>query len=46
MRVPYQQLKQHMVAGPPGMRNEYVRCLVGEYACERGYMSVYGKAAN
>eukprot|EP00873_Tetraselmis_striata_P024434 jgi/Tetstr1/444698/TSEL_032546.t1 len=32
MRVPYQQLKQHVAAGPPGMRNEYLRCLVGEYA--------------
>eukprot|EP00873_Tetraselmis_striata_P003206 jgi/Tetstr1/423470/TSEL_014151.t1 len=32
MRVPYQQLKQHVAAGPSGMRNEYLRCLVGEYA--------------
>eukprot|EP00873_Tetraselmis_striata_P009817 jgi/Tetstr1/430081/TSEL_019939.t1 len=32
MRVPFQQLKQHVAAGPSGMRNEYLRCLVGEYA--------------
>eukprot|EP00873_Tetraselmis_striata_P037313 jgi/Tetstr1/457577/TSEL_044145.t1 len=32
VRVPYQQLKQHMAVGPSGMRNEYLRCLVGEYA--------------
>eukprot|EP00873_Tetraselmis_striata_P005469 jgi/Tetstr1/425733/TSEL_016153.t1 len=32
MRVPYQQLKQHVAAGPSGMRNEYLRCLVAEYA--------------
>eukprot|EP00873_Tetraselmis_striata_P023737 jgi/Tetstr1/444001/TSEL_031942.t1 len=32
MRVPYPQLKQHVAAGPSGMRNEYLRCLMGEYA--------------
>eukprot|EP00873_Tetraselmis_striata_P021166 jgi/Tetstr1/441430/TSEL_029676.t1 len=32
MRVPYQQLKQHVATGPSGMRNEYLHCLVGEYA--------------
>eukprot|EP00873_Tetraselmis_striata_P001648 jgi/Tetstr1/421912/TSEL_012812.t1 len=36
MRVPYQQLKQHVAAGPSGMRNEYLRCLVGEYAPASG----------
>eukprot|EP00873_Tetraselmis_striata_P017466 jgi/Tetstr1/437730/TSEL_026384.t1 len=39
MRVPYQQLKQH-VAGPSGMRNEYLRCLVGEYAPASGPAAV------
>eukprot|EP00873_Tetraselmis_striata_P015422 jgi/Tetstr1/435686/TSEL_024585.t1 len=29
MRVPYQQLKEHVAAGPSGMRNEYLRCLLG-----------------
>eukprot|EP00873_Tetraselmis_striata_P039580 jgi/Tetstr1/459844/TSEL_005193.t1 len=32
MRMPYQKLEQHVAAGPSGMRNEYLRCLVGEYA--------------
>eukprot|EP00873_Tetraselmis_striata_P007432 jgi/Tetstr1/427696/TSEL_017821.t1 len=36
MRVPYQQLKQHVAAGPSGIRNEYLRCLVGEYASASG----------
>eukprot|EP00873_Tetraselmis_striata_P046416 jgi/Tetstr1/466680/TSEL_011168.t1 len=36
MRVPYQQLKQHVAAGPSGMRNDYLRCLVGEYARASG----------
>eukprot|EP00873_Tetraselmis_striata_P045841 jgi/Tetstr1/466105/TSEL_000933.t1 len=27
MRVPYQKLKQHVAAGPSGMRNEYLHCL-------------------
>eukprot|EP00873_Tetraselmis_striata_P017269 jgi/Tetstr1/437533/TSEL_026205.t1 len=40
MRVPYQQLKQHVAAGPSGMRNEYLRCLVGEYAPASGHVAV------
>eukprot|EP00873_Tetraselmis_striata_P018842 jgi/Tetstr1/439106/TSEL_002971.t1 len=40
MRVPYQQLKQHVAAGPFGMRNEYLRCLVGEYAPASGPAAV------
>eukprot|EP00873_Tetraselmis_striata_P022178 jgi/Tetstr1/442442/TSEL_030566.t1 len=40
MRVPYQQLKQHVAAGPSGMRNEYLRCLVGEYAPASGPTAV------
>eukprot|EP00873_Tetraselmis_striata_P003688 jgi/Tetstr1/423952/TSEL_014563.t1 len=40
MRVPYQQLKQHVAAGPSGMRNEYLRCLVGEYALASGPAAV------
>eukprot|EP00873_Tetraselmis_striata_P033621 jgi/Tetstr1/453885/TSEL_040805.t1 len=36
MRVPYQQLKQHVTAGPSGMRKENLRCLVGEYAPASG----------
>eukprot|EP00873_Tetraselmis_striata_P008542 jgi/Tetstr1/428806/TSEL_018793.t1 len=41
MRVPYQQLKQHVATGPPsGMRNEYLRCLVGEYALASGPAAV------
>eukprot|EP00873_Tetraselmis_striata_P018988 jgi/Tetstr1/439252/TSEL_027694.t1 len=40
MRVPYQQLKQHVAAGPSGMRNEYLRCLVGEYAAASGPAAV------
>eukprot|EP00873_Tetraselmis_striata_P025597 jgi/Tetstr1/445861/TSEL_033501.t1 len=40
MRVPYQQLKQHVAAGPSGMRNEYLRCLVGEYALASGLAAV------
>eukprot|EP00873_Tetraselmis_striata_P018023 jgi/Tetstr1/438287/TSEL_026854.t1 len=40
MRVPYQQLKQHVAAGPSGMRNEYLRCLVGEYAPASGHAAV------
>eukprot|EP00873_Tetraselmis_striata_P040610 jgi/Tetstr1/460874/TSEL_006032.t1 len=32
MRVPYQQLKQNVAAGPSGMRNEYLRCLLAERA--------------
>eukprot|EP00873_Tetraselmis_striata_P019639 jgi/Tetstr1/439903/TSEL_028310.t1 len=40
MRVPYQQLKQHVAAGPSGMRNEYLRCLVGEYAPASGPAAV------
>eukprot|EP00873_Tetraselmis_striata_P021363 jgi/Tetstr1/441627/TSEL_029854.t1 len=40
MRVPYQQLKQHVAAGSSGMRNEYFRCLVGEYAPASGPAAV------
>eukprot|EP00873_Tetraselmis_striata_P005712 jgi/Tetstr1/425976/TSEL_016326.t1 len=40
MRVPYQQLKQHVAAGPSGMRNEYLRRLVGEYAPASGPAAV------
>eukprot|EP00873_Tetraselmis_striata_P021698 jgi/Tetstr1/441962/TSEL_030167.t1 len=40
MRVPYQQLKQHVAAGPSGMRNEYLRCLVGKYAPASGPAAV------
>eukprot|EP00873_Tetraselmis_striata_P023392 jgi/Tetstr1/443656/TSEL_031649.t1 len=40
MPVPYQQLKQHVAAGPSGMRNEYLRCLVGEYAPASGPAAV------
>eukprot|EP00873_Tetraselmis_striata_P009273 jgi/Tetstr1/429537/TSEL_019442.t1 len=40
MRVPYQQLKQHVAAGPSGMRNEYLRCLVGDYAPASGHAAV------
>eukprot|EP00873_Tetraselmis_striata_P008531 jgi/Tetstr1/428795/TSEL_018782.t1 len=40
IRVPYQQLKQHVAAGPSGMRNEYLRCLVGEYAPASGPAAV------
>eukprot|EP00873_Tetraselmis_striata_P039985 jgi/Tetstr1/460249/TSEL_000484.t1 len=40
MRVPFQQLKQHVAAGPSGMRNEYLRCLVGEYASASGPAAV------
>eukprot|EP00873_Tetraselmis_striata_P026824 jgi/Tetstr1/447088/TSEL_034526.t1 len=40
MRVPYQQLKQHVAAGPSGMRHEYLRCLVGEYAPASGPAAV------
>eukprot|EP00873_Tetraselmis_striata_P017559 jgi/Tetstr1/437823/TSEL_026463.t1 len=40
MRVPYQQVKQHVAAGPSGMRNEYLRCLVGEYALGSGPAAV------
>eukprot|EP00873_Tetraselmis_striata_P027737 jgi/Tetstr1/448001/TSEL_035303.t1 len=40
MRVPYQQLKLHVAAGPSGMRNEYLRCLVGEYAPASGPAAV------
>eukprot|EP00873_Tetraselmis_striata_P018753 jgi/Tetstr1/439017/TSEL_027509.t1 len=40
MRVPYQQLKPHVAAGPLGMRNEYLRCLVGEYAPASGPAAV------
>eukprot|EP00873_Tetraselmis_striata_P013523 jgi/Tetstr1/433787/TSEL_002413.t1 len=40
MRVPYQQLKQHVAAGPSGRRNEYLRCLVGEYAPASGPAAV------
>eukprot|EP00873_Tetraselmis_striata_P015219 jgi/Tetstr1/435483/TSEL_024389.t1 len=34
------QLKQHVAAGPSGMRNEYLRCLVGEYAPASGPAAV------
>eukprot|EP00873_Tetraselmis_striata_P008327 jgi/Tetstr1/428591/TSEL_018584.t1 len=40
MRVPFQQLKQHVAAAPSGMRNEYLRCLVGEYAPASGLAAV------
>eukprot|EP00873_Tetraselmis_striata_P001328 jgi/Tetstr1/421592/TSEL_012536.t1 len=40
MRVPYQQLKQHVAARPSGMRNEYLPCLVGEYAPASGPAAV------
>eukprot|EP00873_Tetraselmis_striata_P029135 jgi/Tetstr1/449399/TSEL_036494.t1 len=30
LRVPYQQLKQRMAAGASCMRNDYLRCLLGE----------------
>eukprot|EP00873_Tetraselmis_striata_P007322 jgi/Tetstr1/427586/TSEL_017711.t1 len=40
MRVPYQQLKQHVAAAPSGMRNEYLRCLVGKYAPASGPAAV------
>eukprot|EP00873_Tetraselmis_striata_P036280 jgi/Tetstr1/456544/TSEL_043266.t1 len=40
MGVPYQQLKHHVAAGPSGMRNEYLRCLVGEYAPASGPAAV------
>eukprot|EP00873_Tetraselmis_striata_P022295 jgi/Tetstr1/442559/TSEL_030657.t1 len=40
MRVPYQQLKQHVAAGLSGMRTEYLRCLVGEYATASGPTAV------
>eukprot|EP00873_Tetraselmis_striata_P019468 jgi/Tetstr1/439732/TSEL_028151.t1 len=35
------QLKQHVAAGTSGMRNEYLRCLVGEYALASGPAAVY-----
>eukprot|EP00873_Tetraselmis_striata_P019799 jgi/Tetstr1/440063/TSEL_028422.t1 len=34
------QLKQHVAAGPSGMRYEYLRCLVGEYAPASGPAAV------
>lgn len=41
MRVPYKQLKKHHVAtGPSCMRNENLRCLVGEYALASGSAAV------
>eukprot|EP00873_Tetraselmis_striata_P025529 jgi/Tetstr1/445793/TSEL_033439.t1 len=40
MRMPYQQLKQHVAAGPFGMRNECLRCLVGKYAPASGPAAV------
>eukprot|EP00873_Tetraselmis_striata_P026819 jgi/Tetstr1/447083/TSEL_034521.t1 len=40
LRVLYQQLKQHVAAGPSGMRNEYLRYLVGEYAPASGPAAV------
>eukprot|EP00873_Tetraselmis_striata_P017496 jgi/Tetstr1/437760/TSEL_026414.t1 len=40
MRVPYQQFKHHVAAGPSGMRNEYLRCLLGEYAPASGPAAV------
>eukprot|EP00873_Tetraselmis_striata_P002943 jgi/Tetstr1/423207/TSEL_001327.t1 len=40
MRVPYQQLKPHVAAEPSGMRNENLRCLVGEYAPASGHAAV------
>eukprot|EP00873_Tetraselmis_striata_P039262 jgi/Tetstr1/459526/TSEL_004893.t1 len=40
MRVPYQKLHQHVAAGPSGMRNEYLSCLVGEYAPASGPAAV------
>eukprot|EP00873_Tetraselmis_striata_P036179 jgi/Tetstr1/456443/TSEL_043171.t1 len=40
MRVPYQQLKMHVAAGPSGMRNDYLRYLVGEYAQASGLAAV------
>eukprot|EP00873_Tetraselmis_striata_P040844 jgi/Tetstr1/461108/TSEL_006247.t1 len=40
MRVPYQQLKQHVAAGLSGMRNEYLRCFMGEYAPASGHAAV------
>eukprot|EP00873_Tetraselmis_striata_P037014 jgi/Tetstr1/457278/TSEL_043883.t1 len=40
MRVPYQQLKHHVAAEPSVMRNEYLRCLVGEYAPASGPAAV------
>eukprot|EP00873_Tetraselmis_striata_P005474 jgi/Tetstr1/425738/TSEL_016158.t1 len=40
MRVPYQQLKQQVAAGPSAMRNKYLRCLVGEYAPASGPAAV------
>eukprot|EP00873_Tetraselmis_striata_P009206 jgi/Tetstr1/429470/TSEL_019378.t1 len=43
MRVPYQQLKEHVVAaGHFGIRNENLRCLVGEYAPASGHAAVRG----
>eukprot|EP00873_Tetraselmis_striata_P022212 jgi/Tetstr1/442476/TSEL_030576.t1 len=41
MRVPCQQLKQHVAAGPSGMRIEYLRCLVGEYTPASGHAAVH-----
>eukprot|EP00873_Tetraselmis_striata_P021178 jgi/Tetstr1/441442/TSEL_029688.t1 len=40
MRVPYQQLKQHVAAWPSGMHNEYLRCLFGEHAPASGHAAV------
>eukprot|EP00873_Tetraselmis_striata_P019442 jgi/Tetstr1/439706/TSEL_028125.t1 len=40
MRDPYQQLKHHVAARPSGMRNEYLRCLVCEYASASGHAAV------
>eukprot|EP00873_Tetraselmis_striata_P029379 jgi/Tetstr1/449643/TSEL_036711.t1 len=40
MRVPYQQLKRHIAAGPSGMCNEYLRCFMGEYAPASGPAAV------
>eukprot|EP00873_Tetraselmis_striata_P039955 jgi/Tetstr1/460219/TSEL_005534.t1 len=40
LRVPYQQLKQHVAAGPSAMRNEYLRCLVAEYPPASGPAAV------
>eukprot|EP00873_Tetraselmis_striata_P033511 jgi/Tetstr1/453775/TSEL_040727.t1 len=41
MRAPYQQLKHHVAAGPSvGLRNEYLRYLVDEYAPASGPAAV------
>eukprot|EP00873_Tetraselmis_striata_P003939 jgi/Tetstr1/424203/TSEL_014809.t1 len=40
MCVPYQQFKQHVATGPSGMRHEYFRCLMGEYAPASGPAAV------